>query len=354
MSAVLTPLEVRRDTADHPATIVRAVRRRRRRRSLVVNAGLTALLVGLFALRVLGGDYTITPVDFVRILAGAEIPGARFILMESKLPHAVLGVLAGVAFGLGGALFQTVLRNPLASPDLIGVSAGASAAAVFAIVVLGLSGLWLSGFAIAGALGVAAVIWLCAGPRGGYRLVLVGVAFAALLISFVQYLFARASVFETQSALVWLTGSLNQASWATIGRLAVSLSVLLVCVVLASRGLRLAELGADTARGLGHPPRRDRTVLALGVLLVATATAASGPISFVALLSGPIARRLNAGRLSLTGAALVGAVVVVGADHIASYAIPGATLPVGVVTGALGAPFLLWLLTLGAPGRSTS
>lgn len=335
-------------------SLVVQVRRARRRRAGTVNAVLLLALVAAFTARVLGGDYTITAPDFVRILAGTDIPGASFILMESKLPRAVLGVLVGVAFGAGGAIFQSVLRNPLASPDVIGISAGASAAAVFAIIVLDLSGLWLSGFAVAGALLVAVVIQVSAGSHSGFRLVLVGVALTALLTSAVQYLFTRANLFDVQPALVWLTGSLNQTTWPAIGRFAVLLGALLVVTAVLAPRLRIAELGDDTAAGLGESPARTRLVLVLAVLLVSTATAAAGPVAFVALLAGPIARRLNRGRLTLVGSALVGAVVVVASDYVAAYAVPGANLPVGVVTGALGAPFLLWLLTLGAPGRSTT
>ena len=116
--------------------MVRTARRRPARRHRLVIGGLSLVLFGAFAARVLLGDFTFTIPDFFRILFGEEIPGASFILMESKLPRAVLGVLVGVAFGVGGAIFQTTLRNPLASPDIIGVSLGASAAAVFAIVAL--------------------------------------------------------------------------------------------------------------------------------------------------------------------------------------------------------------------------
>jgi iron complex transport system permease protein len=325
--------------------VIAGVRRRTRRRGGLVAGLLVASLVAAMALRVLGGDYTVTAPDFVRILGGTEIPGASFIVMESKLPRAVLGALAGAAFGLGGAIFQAALRNPLASPDLIGISAGASAAAAFAIITLGLTGLAVSAFAIGGALLVAALIAACAGP-GGYRLVLVGVAFTAVLVAVIQHLLARATVFDAQEALVWLTGSLNEASWPATGRLSACLAVLLPATGLCARRLRIAALGEELGAGLGEPAGRVRVPLVLAVLLVATATAATGPIAFVSLLAGPIARRLHGGQHALLGAALVGSVVVVLADHVAAYGLDGVNLPVGVVTGALGAPFLLWLLVL--------
>jgi len=338
-----------------PIAVVRRARRRPRRRLVLVAGGLAVVLVAAFLLRVLGGDYIITFPDFWRILGGKDIPGATFILMESKLPRAVMGVLVGLAFGTAGATFQSTLRNPLASPDMVGVSMGASAAAVFGIVVLGLSGSALSVAAVAGAVVVAAGIRLVSGPDAGYRLVLVGVTAAAALMAVVEYLFTRADEYDAHAALRWLTGSLNAADWPTIRVLAVCLVVLLPLVAWAARSQRVLELGPDVAAGLGVTRRYADLLLLLAVLLTALGVAAAGPVAFVAFVSGPIARALNGGRTTLLGAALVGAVVMVGADHLAAYAIPDVNLPVGVVTGAFGAPFLLWLLASGrAAGRRSS
>ncbi len=349
MTAVLA------DVSPDPAVIERVSRARRvpiRRRRLVVG-GLSVLLVAVFAVRVLLGDFTFTVPDFFRILFGADIPGASYILMESKLPRAVLGVLVGVAFGVGGAVFQTTLRNPLAAPDVIGVSAGASAAAVFALVTLDLAGPWVSAAAIAGAVVVSVVVRAVAGGAAtGFRLVLVGVGLAAALGSVVQYLFTRADVYDAQLALRWLTGSLHAADWPTVRILTLVLLVLMPAVVWLARSLRVTELGADTAMGLGVPGRRTDALLLLAVVLTAVGVAAAGPVAFVAFAAGPVARALNGGRTTLLGAALVGACVVVGADAVAADAVADINLPVGVVTGALGAPFLLWLLATGRTRRT--
>ena len=321
---------------------VRLVRRRVSRRRSYVFAALLVALVGAWTARVLAGDYVITVPDFVRIVGGADIPGASFILMEAKLPRAVAGLLAGAAFGLGGAIFQTVLRNPLASPDLLGISGGASLGAVLAIVVFSLTGGSVPLLAVGCALLTGVVIVACA--RGVGQMVLVGVALTAALVSVVQYLFARATIWEAQAALVWMTGSLNQVEWSDIRRFALVLAVLVVAVISLAPALRVLELGPDLAAGFGVSQRRSYLLLGVAVLLVSTATAVTGPIAFVALLSGPIARRLLGGRATLAGAALVGAVVVVAADYVAAYGVPDTNLPVGVVTGVLGAPFLLWLI----------
>lgn len=330
---------------------VRAARRRPQRRIQLVVAGLSALLVGALAARVLLGDYTITIPDFFRIVGGADIPGATYILMESKLPRALVALLVGVAFGVSGAIFQATLRNPLASPDIIGVSMGASAAACFAIITLDLDGPRVSVFAVGGALGVAVIVRLVAGTTGGYKLVLVGVGLTAALQSVIQYLFTRADLYDAQLALRWLTGSVSGADWPTLRVLAAVLLVLLPATVWLARSQRITELGPETAAGLGVTERRTDALLLLAVLLTAIGVAAAGPVAFVSFLAGPIARALNQGRTTLLGAALVGGVIVVAADYVADYLLADVNYPVGVVTGAIGAPFLLWLLATGRTGR---
>jgi iron complex transport system permease protein len=175
---------------------------------------------------------------------------------------------------------------------------------------------------------------------------------AALLSAVVQYLFTRADVYDAQAALVWLTGSLARATWTVDSQLAVAVAVLLALVWWYSGAVRLAELGADAATALGSAPRRLDVMLLLAVLLVSVAVAAAGPVAFVGFLAGPIARALNGGRTTLVGAALTGAAIVVTADYVGAYLVADLNLPVGVVTGACGAPFLLWLLATGRTSRS--
>ena len=331
--------------------VVRRARRRPIRRTRWVFGGLSLVLLGVVAARTLLGDFVITVPDFFRIITGTEIPGAGYILLESKLPRAVLGVLVGASFGVAGAIFQTTLRNPLASPDIVGVSVGASACAVFSVVTLHQSGPMVAVASVAGALFVTVLVRSRAGSSGGNRLVLVGVGVSAALLSVIQYLFTRADVWDVQLLLQWLTGSLSRVDWPTIRLLAVLLVVLAPLLAWLAGSARVAELGVDAAAGLGVTPRRSEALLLVAVLLVAAGVAAAGPIAFVSFLAGPIARALNAGRSSLLGAGLVGAVIVVGADYVATYLVPDVNYPVGVVTGAFGAPFLLWLLATGRASR---
>ena len=333
------------------ADVVRRARQAPAIRGRLLLLGLSAVLGVAFAVRVLLGDYTVTIPDFLHILGGEQIPGATYIVMESKLPRAVLAVLVGLAFGVSGAIFQTALRNPLASPDIVGVSLGASAAAVSAIALAGWEGWSVSGAAVLGALTVALVVRAVAGDHGGFRLVLAGIGMAAAMQSVIQYVFTRVDEYDVQLVLRWLTGSVNGVAWSTIATLAVSLAVLLPLTLWAARSLSVLELGGDAATGLGVPRHRSDLLLLLGVLLVAVGVAAAGPVAFVSFLAGPIARGLDRGRTSLLAAGLVGAVILVVGDHVAAYAVDDLNLPVGVVTGAFGAPFLLWLLARGRRGR---
>jgi iron complex transport system permease protein len=235
----------------------------------------------------------------------------------------------------------------LLSPGIIGISYGASASAVAASVLFGASGAVVSGFALGGALIVAAAIYVISRRRNvaGQRLILVGIGFAAMMHAAVSFLMTRTDIRTASEAMVWLNGSLNSSNWDRAAVLAIALAVLLPATGALSRSLRGLELGDDAAAGLGirvEPARLG--LIGAGVALAAAATAAAGPVAFVAFLSGPVARRMFGGAASLTGAALVGAAIVLGADFAAANLVSGTSLPVGVVTGALGAPFLLWLL----------
>ena len=319
------------------------------RRPILGISGLALALLATMAVRVLLGSYTVTIPDFLTLVTGGEVPvrGARFIVMEDKLPRAVLGALAGIAFGCAGAIFQLLLRNPLASPDIIGISNGASLGAVLSMVYWGASGFSVSLYAIVFALAAALVTMLLASGQGnvGNRFILMGIGVAALCNAAVTYLLERMSMGQASSATVWMVGSLSIANWDRIGILLISLLVLLPFVLWGINHLKTSAVGDDLAHGLGVPVGFIRWYyIALGVLLAATATAATGPIAFVAFVSGPIARRIMGGRHTILGASLVGATIVVLADFVAANLFPSISFPVGILTGAMGAPLLIWLL----------
>lgn len=322
-------------------------RRARRTRRVAVSATLALLAVALFALTLMIGDAWASPAEVLRVLAGETVPGVSFTVGELRLPRAILGLLAGFAFGAAGATFQTMLRNPLASPDIIGISAGASAAAVFGIVVLSASGLVLSALALAGAILTTLVIALLAQNRGfsTMRLVLIGIGVAALLQSAISYLISKAGEWDLQTAMQWMTGSLNGASWEKILPLVGALLVCAPLLLANGRGLDLLRLGDDAAVALGVRVGRVRILAVIAAVgLLAFATAGSGPIAFVAFMAGPIAARLVGPGSRLTiPAGLVGACLVLGADLIGQNLFDH-RYPVGVVTGVLGAPYLVLLL----------
>ena len=315
---------------------------------MLASAALALVVVVLFLVGLSAGSYSISPSALLATLTGSGEPGDQFIVLTLRLPRVVLAVLVGVAFALAGGLFQSVLGNPLASPDVIGVTGGASAAAVLAILVLGLSGAPVALFAAAGALAVSAAIYLLAWRSGlhGYRFVLVGVAFAFLVEAVVSYLLTRADVRDAQVALVWLVGSLSGARWEDVALLGGGLVILVPLLAILAPRLRVLQLGDDTATGLGLRTTAVRTgALAVAVALAALGTAAVGPVAFVAFASAPIARRIVGHGLALVPTALMGAALVVGADLVGQHLLPGGQqVPVGIITGAVGAPYLLWLL----------
>lgn len=329
---------------------LRAARRRNAVRDAVLIAGLAVVVVALCTAGLVFGAKTLALPDVLRALTGQTVPGVSFAVVELRLPRVVGALLAGAAFGLGGMLFQTLLRNVLASPDVIGISAGSSAAAITAISFFGASGLVVSGAAIAGGLATALLIWVLAYRRGlsGLRFVLVGIGVAAALQAVISYVLTRSDVKAAEQATVWMAGSLSRSLWDQLAPTAPALLVLLVIALLAARALPVLRLGDDSATALGARPQRSRILLILcAVLLVAVATSLTGPISFVAFLAGPIALRLLRRDAALPlASALLGAIIVLAGDAVGQHLFP-ITLPVGVITGAIGAPFLLWLLMRG-------
>ena len=327
--------------------IVRRTRAAGRRRTTVVCTGLTMAIVVVFCVSISVGDFPIPLGDVVPAILGLGDEDADFIVRTLRLPRALTGLFVGLAFGLSGAIFQSLARNPLASPDIIGITAGASAAAVFVIVVLGGSYLVVSFGALGGALAVALAIYVLAWRRGvsPYRLVLVGIGVSAMLASVTAYLLTRAEIYDAQRAIVWLTGSLNGRGWEHVRPVGLSLLVLVPMVLYLARPLGALQLGDDTAQGLGIGVERSRlALLVVAVALAAVATASAGPVEFVAFVAPPIARRLTRTPLTIVPAALTGALVVLLADLIARRVFAPTELPVGVVTAIVGAPYLLFLL----------
>lgn len=294
------------------------------------------------------GDFPIPAGDVVRTLLGDGNPGQEFIVNELRLPRVLVGLLVGASLGLGGALFQAVTRNPLGSPDVLGLGQGATAGALVMIVLFSGSAAQVTVGALVGGLATGLAIYLLAWKRGvhGYRLVLVGIGVSAIVTAVNGYLLTVSDIVDAARALVWMTGSLNGRDWEQVWPLLGVCAVLVPLVLAGGRGLRMMEMGDDVANALGVRVERVRALLMVAaVLLVATATAAAGPVGFVSLTAPQLARRLTRSPgPNLPASLCMGAALLVTADWASQRAFGADQLPVGVVTGVLGGAYLLWLL----------
>jgi iron complex transport system permease protein len=335
---------------------VRVHRRTLGRRAAALTAVLGALVFALFLAVLMIGDVWLLPWD---VLASAlrlrDDATVDFVVRELRLPTALTAVFVGMALGVSGMVFQRVLGNPLASPDLVGVSSGASLFAVVAIVFLHLGSVQVSGAALLGALLSCALIYVLAWRDGisGYRFILIGIGVSEFMFAIVGYVIARADFWDAREAVTWLVGSVGQAGSGELRAVAAAVLVLVPAAIVLERPLRALELGDDSARALGARIELNRLALIVcAICLVAFATAAAGPIMFVALIANPIATRLlGPAGSNVLAAGFVGAIMVLGAELVCDHLLP-VELPTGVVTGAIGAPYLLWLLaTVNREGR---
>ncbi|MGW2231105.1 FecCD family ABC transporter permease [Streptomyces formicae] len=316
----------------------------------------TAVVVALLLVAVLAasvvligtGDFPIPAADVVRTLLGNGNAGQEFIINDLRLPRVLVGLLVGAALGLGGALFQSIARNPLGSPDVLGLGQGSTAGALTMIVLFQGDAVEVAGGALVGGLVTGLAIYLLAWKRGvhGYRLVLVGIGVSAFMTAVNGYLLTKADFVDAARAVVWMTGSLNGRDWDQVWPLLALCAVLVPLVLVYGRPLRMLEMGDDVAGALGVRVERTRLVLLVAsVLLTAAATAAAGPVAFVALTAPQLARRLTRSPgPNLMPAMFMGATLLIVADWASQRAFGADQLPVGVVTGVLGGVYLLWLL----------
>lgn len=317
-------------------------------RALVTGLLLTAATVVLAVVLIGTGDFEIAPGDVVRTVLGNGTPADDFIVNDLRLPRVLVAILVGAALGMSGAVFQSVSRNPLGSPDMLGFGYGSAVGALVVITLFKGGATEVALGAVVGGVLTGAVVYLLAYKKGihGYRLVLVGIGASAVLVAVIQYLIAKAQLVEATRAMVWLTGSLAGRDWAQVWPLLITCAVLFPLVLGQGRALRVIEMGDDAAYALGVPVERTRMLLMLAaVVLTTAAAAAAGPISFVALAAPQLARRLtrSPGSNLLTGA-LMGTVLLLASDLASQRAFGADQLPVGVVTGLVGGVYLLWLL----------
>ncbi|WP_077041751.1 FecCD family ABC transporter permease [Rhodococcus sp. MTM3W5.2] len=354
MSLIDDKVELPTTVPSRPGFRVGPVSLVRRTTMVAITAGLLLAAFLLLCINIGRGDFAISVPTVAEILFGGGTKVERFIVMDLRLPRALTALLTGLALGISGAITQSILRNPLASPDLLGITAGASAAAVALIVLAGggsfvglLAVLGIPIAALIGGIATAVIIYALAWRGGvqGYRVVLIGIGFNAMLIAAIQWMLISADINDVARAQVWLNGSLNGSDWAQVWPVAIGVAVVGTIALISSFTLGALRLGDDNARSLGVRLQAGQaTLLLAAVALASIATAAVGPIGFVALCAPQLAlRMLRTAGPPILASGLVGAVLVVGSDVIARTILP-VELPVGIVTSALGGPFLLYLL----------
>ncbi len=317
-------------------------------RTVVVCAALAVVALAVAVISIGSGHYPLTPVEVLQTLLGGGPDGADFIVYDLRVPRVLDAFLVGGALGVAGAIFQSLTRNPLGSPDVIGFTQGAAAGALITFGVVGGGTFAVALGAVVGGIVTAVLVYSLAFQHGsqGYRLVLVGIGFSSLLASFTAFMITKVDPGTAQAARVWLVGNLEGRGWEHVAPVALALAVLLPCTAFLASRLRLLEMGDDAASALGIRVERSRLALvAVGVLLTAVAVASAGPIAFVALAAPQLARRLTrATGPGMAGAAVMGATLLAASDLAAERVFPDTPLPVGIVTGGVGGVYLAWLL----------
>lgn len=332
---------------NQPIEFIMAGRRQRHRRWILVTSLLAALACMLCCAMLLLGS-TIYPVqDVIRALFGEHLKGVYFAVNTIRLPRMLAGLFAGFAFGIAGYTFQTMLRNPLANPNVIGITYGSSAAAVFCIILLHASGAVVSVASVIAGLATVLLIYVLSRGKSFSvgRLILVGIGIQAMLDAVISYLLLVSAQQDIPAALRWLTGSLNGSQMRELPPLIITVIIFAPIVIALGKHLNILELGEQSASSLGVDTDKTRVALIVSsVCIIAIATATTGPIAFVSFLSGPIAKRLvGVGFSNIIPAGLVGVNLVLAADLIGQFAFEY-RFPVGIITGLLGAPYLIFLL----------
>jgi len=305
------------------------------------------MVIALICFMMIYGNTVYAPREIFAVLAGKDLGKANYTILKLRLPRMIAGVAAGFAFGMAGNIFQTVLRNSLASPDIIGVSSSTGAAAVFCMSILGLGGLSVSVIAVIAGLAVSVLIVMLA-SKGGFshaRMILIGIGAQSLVHAFTSWILTRTSEYDVANTFRWMNGSLNSAELRQGLELIGVVIIGGVVLFLYNQNLRVIELGDEYAQTLGASPAISyRVLLGTAVVMVAFATAVTGPISSVAFLAGPIATRITGkSKSGILPSGLVGTILILGADMMGQYAFTS-RFPVGIITGLLGAPYLLFLL----------
>lgn len=317
------------------------------RRSLLTGLALLALILLVAIASLTSGSYPIPIPDALRALSGEGEDMVRTIVIEWRLPRVLLAILLGASLGMSGAIFQSLTRNPLGSPDIIGFAAGSYTGALIVILLLSGGYYETAAGAIIGGILTALAVYLLAWRNGmqGFRLIIVGIGISAMLSAFNGWMIKAADLNVALSAAIWGAGSLNGLGFDQLVPVAIVLIIIMPLTMLFARPMRQLEMGDDAARASGVNANRTRvSLMILGVALTAIVTAAAGPIAFISLAAPQIARRITrSAGVALIPSALTGSGLLIIADYAAQHAF-ATQLPVGIMTVSIGGVYFLTLL----------
>ncbi|MEH7450917.1 FecCD family ABC transporter permease [Gottfriedia acidiceleris] len=317
-------------------------------RSMIVTAILliATIAIAMFALMV--GTLKLSVHEVFSALIGQATGMTRTVVVEWRLPRVVAAIVFGAGLAISGMIFQSITRNPLGSPDIIGFTSGSYTGALIVLLVSkSTSNISVAGGALIGGFTTALLIYLLAFRKGtqNFRLIIVGIAVSAILGSINSMLLIKSDADVALTAAAWGVGSLNGIDWKQVVPPAIAVIILIICAGIMNRPLREMEFGMDAAKSHGVRIERSQLLLILiAVALTAAPTAVIGPVSFVALVAPQIAKRITKSEESILPSAMMGAFLLLGADVLAQRVIPGTIFPVGVVTLSLGGIYLVWLL----------
>lgn len=297
------------------------------------------------------GSSNINPWRVIQTLIGQGNPTETLVINMFRLPRVLMAMMVGIGLGMAGAILQGIVRNPLASPDLLGVTDGASMVAVGIITIFAgsISLFWMPAFVFIGGMATVLVIYFAAWNNGvsPRRMILIGIGMGALLSAARTVMMTQSSIDKTSAAQVWLSGSLNTANWQQVQILAVWYLLLLPFLILAMRSLTAQSMGDDIAKSLGSKLTPERFCLIMLSTALATGSVAfCGSIGFIGLMAPHITRRLlgSMPELMIPGSAIVGALLVVVSDLAGRVVLAPLEVPVGIFTALIGGPYFIYLL----------
>lgn len=320
-------------------------------KDIIIAFILFLLMISLAFLALTTGKFPIEFSTLIDIVVGQSEGGIKEkIVMDIRLPRLLTAMGVGAALGISGAIFQSISRNVLGSPDVIGFTTGAATGALLQIIIFNGTVVDIAISTLIGGMATALIVYLLSlknGVMSGYTMILVGIGIGAILHAFNGLLLVKGNIDNAIMANLWLAGSLNARTWQHVYPTFIGLLILVPLIIFYAKSLTLMEMGDDMAQQLGVHVGRVRWVMIFSaVLLASLATASAGPIAFVALAAPQLVIRLSqSGKLPIVGSALMGSLLLLSADVLSQNLPINITMPVGLMTGVIGGLYLLWLLT---------